>query len=125
MLKRFSGGVWFFLSIITFGFYSIYVRSSMTNQHNKMADVVGEEKIMGYLPAYLLGLVTFGIFNLIWSFKFYGQLSKLANAKKVDILPKRTFFMLIAGSIPWVGMFWLCDAHNDLVEIYAEKKVYK
>lgn len=125
MLKRFSGGWWLFLSFITLGIYNFYVRCSMTSQHNKMALVVGEKKIMSYFPAMLLGCVTFGIFPLIWLFKFYGQLSKLNSKKNADILPKRLFFMLIAGSIPFFGIFWLSDAHNNLVEVYATKKIYK
>ncbi len=124
MLKRFSGGWWLVLSFLTLGIYGFYVRCSMVSQHNKMAVVSEEKKIMGYFPAMLLGFVTFGIFSLIWTFKFYGQLSKLNKKRNADILPKRTFFMLIAGSIPYFGMFWLCDAHNNLVDVYATKKIY-
>lgn len=125
MLKRFSGGWWLVLSFLTLGIYSLYVMCSMTSQHNKMALAIGGKKVMGFFPACLLGIVTLGIFPIVWAFMFYGQMSKLNRTRNADILPKRSFFMLIAGSIPFFGMFWLCDAHNSLVDVYATQKIYK
>ena len=125
MLKRFSGGWWLVLSFLTFGIYPIYVLASMTSQHNKMAEVVIIKKVMPFIPAMLLGIVTFGIFAIVWTIMFYCQMAKLNSLRPVEIVPKRAFGMLIWGCIPFFGIFWLADAHNSLVEIYAVRKIYK
>lgn len=121
MYKRMSGVKFWLLSIITFGIYALVMWISMTKQHNRMAESIGEKKIMGFFPALLLGCITFGIVPFIWYFKFFGLMSRLNKAKKAGIVPSNFFVMMIMSWIPLYNFFWLAKAHNKLVAAYEEK----
>ena len=113
--KSFSGLVWWILSYFTFGIYTIYVWCSMTAQHNRLALAAGEKKIMGYLAALLLGLVTFGIFPMIWTFMFCNQMAKINKARNAGVSPKNPFVMFLLCFVPIFSFFWLANAHNKLI----------
>lgn len=57
--------VYFLLNFITFGIYGLVVQSKMGNEINAICDDDGKHK-MHYMLAWLLGLVTLGIYPLIW-----------------------------------------------------------
>ena len=57
--------VYFLLNFITFGIYGLVAQSNMGNEVNSICDDDGKHK-MHYMLAWLLGLVTLGIYPLIW-----------------------------------------------------------
>lgn len=57
--------VYFLLNTITFGIYGLVAQSNMGNEVNAICDDDGKHK-MHYIFAWLLGLVTLGIYPLIW-----------------------------------------------------------
>ena len=118
MYKRVSGVLFWLLSGVTFGIYPLVIWASMTKQHNKMAESVGQKKIMGFIPALLLGCITFGIVPFFWMFKFFGQMAKLNREKNAGIGPSNAFLMFIMSYIPIFSFFWLAGAHNKLVDAY-------
>lgn len=65
VIKHRSVIVCFLLNIITFGIYGIYLFYKIGNEINMLCD--GDDaRQMNYVGAWFLGLVTFGIYPLIW-----------------------------------------------------------
>ena len=118
MYKKVSGIKFWLLGYITFGIYPLVVWARMSKQQNKMAEAVGEKKIMGFVAAWFLGLITCSIVSIVWMFKFFGQMSKLNNAKEVGIVPGNAFVMFLMSCIPFYSFFWLAGAHNKLIAAY-------
>ena len=118
MYKRISGVKFWLLNAITFGIYGIVIWARMSKQQNKMAEEIGEKTIMGYIPALLLGCITFGIVSFIWIIKFFIQASKLNAAKNAGIAPANGFVMFIMSFIPIYSFFWVANAHNKLCDAY-------
>ncbi len=116
MYKRYSGLAFWLLSMITFGIYAIIVNYSMSEQHNHMAEKLGEKKIISFIAAFLLSFVTFGIASIVWFFLFYGQVSRLNKKLEAGIVPKNALLMVICCCIPIFSFFWMAGAHNKLVD---------
>ena len=118
MYKRYSGIKLWLLSYITCGIYGIIVWHTMVKEHNKMADSIGEKKIMGYIPACLLSFITCGIFGIIWFFKYFSQLKNLDEAKDAGVTPSNRLIMMLIALIPIYSCFWIAKASNKLAEAY-------
>ncbi len=118
MYKRVSGVKFWLLSCITFGIYSIVVWSRMTKNLNDMAVKVGEQTIRGYVGAFFLGFITFGIYPLVWTFKFFGLAGRLNAKVPAGVSPSGTFGKFLMSIIPIYSFFWLAGAHNKLADAY-------
>ena len=118
MYKKISGAKFWLLGYITFGIYPLVIWGRMAKQQNKMAESVGEKKIMRFAGAYLLGFVTFGIYPIVWIFQFFGQVSRLNRAKDASVVPSNVFLMFLMSYIPIYSFFWLAGAHNKLIAAY-------
>jgi len=118
MYKRVSGAKFWLLSCITFGIYSIVTWSRMTKNLNDMAVKAGEQPIRGYVGAFFLGFITFGIYPIVWMFKFYGLAGRLSYRASAGVSPSGTFGKFIMGFIPIYSFFWLAGLHNKLADAY-------
>ena len=118
MFKRMSGVKWLILNCVTFGIYTIVMWCRMTKNFNKMAEMNGQKGTMGYIPACLLGCVTFGIVPFIWTIKFYRLMASLNRAKDAGVSPSNGFLMFIMSYIPIYSFFWMAKANNKLIDAY-------
>lgn len=118
MYKRVSPWKFWLLTYVTLGIYPMVVWYRMTENLNDMANKVGEKPICGYITSLLLGIVTCGIYSIIWIFKFFGLMSRLNARASVGISPSGPFLMTVMSFIPIFSFFWLSDAHNKLADAY-------
>jgi uncharacterized membrane protein YjgN (DUF898 family) len=88
----------------------------MTNDHNALAKKYGVEEIKGYIVALLLGIITFGIYTIIWTIKYFDQNVKLLHAQGKTGTPTETPALLwLLTYVPIYGIMVTCDNHNNLV----------
>ena len=120
MYKRVSGVKFWLLGFITLGIYPLVIWCRITNNMNAMAQKVGEQTIMGYIGAMLLGCVTFGIFPIIWIFKFFGLATRLNAKANAGVTPANTFAKFLMSIIPIYSFFWMADMNNKLAIAYEK-----
>lgn len=93
-----------FLGVITVGIYWIVAFCIMGNEINDICD--GDDKhTMFYLWAWLLGLITFGIFPLIWFYKAMERLKDNGYRYQINVKHSGGEFILwfLLGSFIVVG----------------------
>ena len=119
-MKRVSGVKFWLLGILTEGIYSLVIWGRMANNLNAMARKVGEKQIRSFFGAFLLGFITFGIYPVVWTFKFAGLASRLNARVNAGIAPSGAFGIFIMGFIPIYSFFWLANMNNTLIDAYKK-----
>ena len=121
MFKRMNWLVMWLVGAVTLGVYRIVGWCIMTKNQNRMAQMMGEKKVMGYIGVLLLSLVTCGIFLLVWSFLFVKQQQILADAKGIELRPTSNAFLLwLLCYVPVLKFLFVCQNYNKLCEVYEE-----
>ena len=81
-VKKRSFIAYIFLSMITFGIYSIVFWTKLSKEVNTLCEGDGK-KTMKYIYCYLLNIVTFGIFGFVWKYKLAERMR--ANAARYNL----------------------------------------
>ena len=119
----------FFLNLLTLGFYSIYFFSTFPHDLDKIDPKHDGSKTMPYIVAYIIAFFTLGIAIDCW---FYGITKRVEEAMTHRNIPSNfgtgTFWGWgILGSFiligPFVYTYKLCRAMNQLCESYNENPV--
>ena len=119
----------FFLNLITLGFYSIFFFSTIAYDLDKIDPRHDGSKTMSYLVAFLISYFTFGIVLCCWH---YGAAKRVEEAMTRRNIPSNfgtgTFWgWFILGNLigigPFVYVYKLCRAMNQLCESYNENPV--
>ena len=119
-MKKFNWIAVLILNIITCGIYSLYLWFVMAKNSNLMAEKSGSKKIMGFIPAVLLGCVTFGIFTIIWMYQFCRLQVEISKANGTNTQPTDTpILLLILMIVPVYSYYVLCDNYNRNVDVAA------
>ena len=124
MYKRVSGASFWLLGYVTFGIYPLVIWGRITKNMNKMARKVGEKTISSFAVSVLLSCITFGIFGIIWTFKFFGLASRLNRRANAGVSPSNAFVMFIMSCIPIFSFFWMAGMNNKLADAY-ERRAYE
>lgn len=92
------------LGVITLGIYWMVAFCIMSNEINKICEGDGK-KTMFYLWAWLLGLITLGIFPLIWYYKAMERLKDNGYRYQIEVKHSGSEFLLwfLFGSLIAVG----------------------
>jgi phosphoglycerate-specific signal transduction histidine kinase len=85
-MKKFNWILFLVLNYVTCGLWGIYVWTVITKNKNVMAEKYGVQKIMGYIPTFLLTMITCGIYGLVWFYKMSKQQVELNKALKEEII---------------------------------------
>lgn len=104
------------LNTITCGIYGIVVLCTMSKEINKICDGDGKET-MNYIFAFLLGLVTLGIFTLIWFYKAMERLKDNGYRYGITVKHGGSEYLLwtLLGSVIAVGpLVALCFFVSDV-----------
>lgn len=121
MFKRINWLVMWLVGTVTLGIYKIVAWYQMTKHQNRMAQMLGDKKVMGYIGVVLLSIVTCGIFLHIWNFLFIRQQQSLAQAKGIDLFPtENTFLLWLLLYVPVLKFYVLCSNYNKLCDVYEE-----
>ena len=116
-MKKFNWIALWLLPGVTFGIYALYAWHVITKNLNAMATAKGKKTIMGFIPAMLLGLVTFNIYPIYWLFKFFNLKAELAKENNVELKPvDNPILLLLILCVPIYGIYVLCDNYNKLVD---------
>ena len=125
--RKTNKGLWkyIFLSIITFGIYSLVVMSSVSNDINIVASRYDGKKTMHFcLLAFIVSPITFGIANFVWYHRISERMGRelLRRGISYDFGATDYWLWNILGSIIFVGPFVYCHklftAANLLCENY-------
>ena len=81
-VKERSAILYFFLTFLTCGIYALVFWSKYAKDVNRLCEGDGK-RTMKYFPAWLLSVITFGIFDLVWKFKLAKRLKE--NAPRYDL----------------------------------------
>ena len=119
--KRISGWKFLLLGYFTFGIYPLYVWYKMTQNMNDMAHQVNEKPILGFVPAFILGVCTLTIYTWVWFFKFFGLAARLNRKANAGIAPSNAFAMFLVSLIPYFSFFWMANMNNKLADAYERK----
>ena len=118
-MKRLNWIMMWLVGIVTLGIYKIYAFYTMNQQQNKMAEQLGEQKLMNFIGVFFLGLVTCGIFPLVWMYQFMKQQKTLADAKGVQLAPcDNPILLWLLMIVPIYSIYVVCDNHNKLCDVY-------
>lgn len=120
MYKRVSGVAFWLLGSVTCGIYPLIIWGRMAKNLNAMARKVGEDTIPSYCAAFWLGFVTFGIYPIVWLFKFFGLASRLNQRACAGVAPSQTFVMFLMSLIPVYSFFWVAGMNNKLAYAYEQ-----
>ena len=97
-----------FLSLITFGIYSIVVMSSVSNSINTVAERYDGRHTMHYcLILFIFAPLTMGIVPLIWYNKISNRIGRELRRRGIDYSFSCAHFWLwnVLGSLIYVGPF--------------------
>lgn len=122
-IKRRSFLAFFFLNILTFGIYGIVVFCQMGEDINKICCGDNKEQC-SYIIAWLLGLVTLGIYPLFWIYTAIGRLGNNAYRYGINIKHNQSDFLLwyLLGSFIIIGP--LIAYYHFLVDVNQFADVY-
>ncbi len=81
-IKERSFLAYILISILTLGIYPIIYWTKISNEVNVLCEGDGK-KTMKYVYAWLLNIVTFGIFGIIWEYQLAKRLQE--NAARYDL----------------------------------------
>ncbi len=97
----------FFLSIITLGIYGLIVWIRVVKNINVLASPYDGKKTMGYIPMILLGIITFGIYPLVWNHQLCDRIGdELRRRRFQSDFSSSTFWLWgVLGSLIIVGPF--------------------
>ena len=115
-------GKFLLLSLVTLGLYSFFFYSGIGKDLNRIASPHDGKKTMPYLPAFLLGLVTFGIVPLIWFHRLSGRIGDEQQRRGLQkTMSAGTFWCWnILGLFIFIGplvyISRLCKAMNALAD---------
>lgn len=95
------------LSIVTLGIYLIVIQCEMANSINKIATKYDDKKTMHFIPAVLLGYITFGIYPLIWINNYTNRIGNELKRRDIDYKFDASTFWLwgVLGSLIAVGPY--------------------
>ena len=117
---------WVFLGIITLNIYNIIVLHRLGKDLNRIQnrlDVPGK-KLMRYVPAFLLGIITLGIFTFVWEVKAISRTYTYARKANTIVRggPRKVilFQILLAWTIvcPFIAMSNLLKTANYVCKWY-------
>lgn len=80
------------LSIVTLGIYELVFCHDLGKDVNAIYEKDGGKKQMGFLAAFFLGFITFGITLIVWSIKILTRVYDKAAERKLQV----------KGSVAWV-----------------------
>ena len=112
-------------SILTFGIYSIVKCTAIGDDVSRLD---GKQTIPAWVVALFLGPITFGIFPLIW---WHNICSRIGNLHPSNNFSALTFWgwnifgILLFGLGPFVFLFKLCDAMNDVNSEHRTGEIVK
>jgi hypothetical protein len=118
-MKKFNWILFLVLNYVTCGLWGIYVWTVITKNKNVMAEKYGVQKIMGYIPAFLLTMITCGIYGLVWFYKMSKQQVELNKALGAELDPSDNpivFFIIMF--VPFYGFYVLFKNYNAAVDAY-------
>ena len=113
----------FFLTLITFGIYGIYFIHVQARDTN-IACAEDGKKTAGLIKLILIGIITFGIYFIVWDIKLVLRWQKYTekNNEKprcsilIHIL--LTFVLSFTGVAPIIDSYLRLRAFNQVCEIY-------
>ena len=89
---------------------------------NKMAEKSGVQQIGSFVLAVVLGVITCGIYTLVWMYKFFKQQVEIAKANGVTVQPvEEPIILLILCCVPVYSYYMLCDIYNKNVDATAPR----
>jgi len=116
------------LSIVTLGIYQLVVMSEVSTSINLIASRHDGKKTMHYMLAFLLAILTFGIFIFVWE---YGITKRISNELERRGSPVRfttgdfwawaVFGLLLFGIGQFVFLYKMFRAMNALSADYNVK----
>lgn len=95
------------LGIVTCGIYAIIVDCKMVRDLNILASRYDGRKTMNPIPAYLLGILTAGVFLLVWNHKYANRIGNELSRRGINYSFSAKHFWLweFLGSLIIVGPF--------------------
>ncbi len=116
-MKKFNWITVLVLSVVTCGIYGLYAWYVMATSHNTLAEKYSKKKIMGFIPAILIGCVTCGIWLIVWYYQYCKQVAEIAKEKGAKLpLTEEPILMLILMCVPVISIYVLVEDHNVVVE---------
>ena len=115
------------LSLVTFGIYAIVIYCKISLDINTIAGRYDKRHTMFYIPAMILGCITFGIVPLVWINKLCGRIGAELQRRNLPYSFNAGHFWLwaVLGSFIFVGPFIFTHkffkAMNLLAADYNEK----
>ena len=114
--KQFNWITCWLLTAVTCGIYSFYMFGYMATANNNEAERLGCKKIMGFVPALLLGFITCGIFLIVWYYMFAAQQIEIAQKKNINVAPSdNAFVYTLLMFVPIYSYYVLCDNYNRVI----------
>ena len=121
MFKRVNWLKMWLLGVVTLGIYRIVVWCKMIRNQNKMAKLLEDKRVMGYIGVWLLSIVTCGIFLYVWNFLMIRQQKSLADAKGIALFPtENTFLLWLLMLLPVFKCYVVCKNYNQLCAAFEE-----
>ncbi len=111
------------LTIVTFGIYQLYLRHAWAKETNIACNGDGK-KTTGLLLLWLFGVLTLGIYVIVWHWKFAERTKAFleANGKSARISGVGFFLWTWLGSMiivgPMIALYKLIHQANAVNEIY-------
>ena len=120
-MKKFNWLAVWLIGAITGSIYYLYALHVMTKNQNEIAKRYNVKTIMGFIPAFLLGCVTCGIYVIIWFYQFAVQQSSILKAMGASSDPATPLGLFLTYYfIPIYSYYVLCENHNKAVDLYSQ-----
>lgn len=127
MVKKRSFILFLLLNFITFGIYGIVVFCQIGEDINKICSGDNKEQC-SYIIAWLLGLITCGIYPLFWIYTAIGRLGNNAYRYGLNLKHNQSDFLLwyILGSFiivgPLIAYYHFVDDVNQFATVCDKKE---
>lgn len=91
----------------------------MANDLNDMARKEGSAEISGFIKAFLLGIITCGIYFLYWLYKLCVLKYDIAAKRGVSLTPDTAILAFVCTFIPILSWYILCENFNKTADSFS------